>query len=138
MAESEAGKRNARLRVLVIDDQPVIRAVVRRLLGELGFKEVSEASDGLAGLEVLWRAAPDLIICDIEMKPMNGLEFVEALQRRGYYGANRIPTIFLTAHAEREIVLRAKAVGADAFLVKPVQRNDLAARIEAVLARKGL
>ena len=138
MTGNTSASRKARLRVLVIDDMPAVRSVLRKMLGEIGFKEIFEASDGLAGLETLSRAAPDLIICDIEMKPMNGFKFMEALQARGYVGPNRIPALFVTSHGDRETVLKARGAGVDGFLIKPVQKVDLAARIDAVLMRMGI
>jgi two-component system chemotaxis response regulator CheY len=78
---------------------------------------------------------PDLIICDIAMEPVDGFKFVEALQARGFKDKDRIPTIFLTGHTEREMVIKAKQLGADGFLVKPVSAKDLKARITFALSR---
>lgn len=130
--------RFGRLRVLIIDDVPTVRSIVRKMLTTLGFKVVFEAENGEEGLRALGRAVPDIILCDIMMKPMNGLEFVDALHRRGYTGDNQLPVIFLTSNNDEETVMQALAVGAAGFLVKPVRLEDLRGRLKAVADKYGL
>ena len=121
------------IRVLVIDDNDFMREAVAAMLRELGFRDVTQASDGYDALRQLELANPGLIICDISMKPMDGLEVVEQLRQHGWHRAKEIPVIFLTVHTEAQIVKRAMKLGVDAYVVKPVQKKQLEARITTVL-----
>ncbi len=125
--------RLATLRALVVEDNDFMRDLIVRLMRQIGFGELREAVDGADALRTVMQFSPHLILCDINMKPMNGIEFVTQLQRAGYTGANKIPTIFLTSHAEEEYVRQARTLGVDGFLVKPVSRQTLIVRVLAVL-----
>lgn len=122
-----------RLNVLVIDDQDLIREIVVAILRALNCRVIRSAADGQAALKLVTEEAPNLILCDIDMKPLNGLQFVEELHKQGFRDAKRIPTIFLTAHSNAELVRRAKLLGVDAYVVKPVKRSVLEDRIRHVL-----
>ena len=124
-----------RKRVLIVEDQEVIRQIVWKMLKDIGFGNIVEVGDGSQAMREVLATKPDLIICDIAMEPVDGFKFVEALQVRGFKDKDRIPTIFLTGHTEREMVIKAKQLGADGFLVKPVSAKDLKARITFALSR---
>ncbi len=124
--------------VLVVEDQDFVRDLVATVLRQIGFRQVSTASDGTAALKAVGLEPPKLILCDINMEPMNGIEFIQHLQKAGFTGIKRIPTIFLTAHTEEALVKKAVAIGIDAFLIKPVKRQILEQKIEAVLSRAGI
>jgi two-component system chemotaxis response regulator CheY len=121
------------IRVLVIEDNDFMRETVASMLREIGFREVAEAQDGNDALRQLEAVNPGLIICDIEMKPMDGLEFVQALRDHTWPRAKEIPVIFLTGHTEAPIVRRALKLGVSAYVVKPVQRKQMEARVVTVL-----
>jgi two-component system chemotaxis response regulator CheY len=125
------------LPVLVVDDQDFMRDLVSSVLRQIGFRRIETAGDGEAALKSVTQAVPKLIICDIEMAPMNGTEFVERLHKAGFTGPKRIPTIFLTSHAEAALVHQAKKLGVDAFLVKPVKRGPFEQKIQQILQRAG-
>lgn len=135
MTEVLTSQMLARKRVLIVEDQEVIRQIVWKMLKDMGFGNIVEVGDGTQAVREVLATQPDLIICDIAMEPMDGLKFVETLQGRGYKGKDRIPTIFLTGHTERDLVIKAKQLGADGFLVKPVSAKDLRARITYALNR---
>ena len=78
-------------RVLLIDDNDFIRETVAAMLRDLGFPEISQARDGGDALRQLEPANPGLIICDIDMKPMDGLQFVEALRKDEWGEQHRFP-----------------------------------------------
>lgn len=124
-----------RKRVLIVEDQEIIRQIVWKMLKDIGFGNIVEVGDGSQAMREVLATKPDLIICDIAMEPVDGFKFVEALQARGFKDKDRIPTIFLTGHTEREMVIKAKQLGADGFLVKPVSAKDLKARITFALSR---
>lgn len=125
-----------KIKVLVVDDNDFMRDLVASMLREIGFREIFHASDGEAALTKVQDVDPGLIICDVDMEPMNGLDFVEQLRRRAPPPpAMPKPVILLTAHSEAEIVQRAIKLGVNGYVVKPVKRNQLEARIVTVLER---
>ena len=125
----------AAVRVLVIDDNDFIRDLVAGMLREIGFQDIAQAGDGHDALGQLETADPGLIICDIAMKPMDGLEFVEALRQHAWSRATEVPVIFLTVHTEPPFVKRAAKLGVEAYVVKPVQKKQLEARVMTILER---
>jgi two-component system chemotaxis response regulator CheY len=125
-----------KIKVLVVDDNDFMRDLVASMLREIGFREISHAADGEAALAKAQEVDPGLIICDVDMEPMNGLDFIEQLRRRAPPPPTPpIPVILLTAHSEAEIVQRAIKLGVNGYVVKPVKRNQLEARIATVLER---
>jgi two-component system chemotaxis response regulator CheY len=125
-----------RLHVLVVEDQDLIREIVVAILRALNCRVIRSAGDGPTALRLVAEERPDLILCDIDMKPINGFQFVEELQKSGFREARRIPMIFLTAHSNADLVRRAKQLGVDAYVVKPVKRSVLEERIRHVLGNQ--
>ena len=110
-------------KVLVIDDSQMVREQVGRALGAAGFS-IIEACDGLDAHERL-AATPDvrLIVCDVNMPRMNGIEFLEKLS-----ASNRaVPVVMLTSEGQLELIQRAKALGAKGWIVKPFKPELLVA-----------
>jgi two-component system chemotaxis response regulator CheY len=126
------------VRIMVIDDNDFVRETAAAMLGEMGINHVTQAIEGNDALRQLEAADPQLIICDISMKPMDGLEFVEALRSHAWAGAADVPVIFLTVHTEAAIVKRAARLGVKAYVVKPVQKKQLEARVLTVLESQAL
>jgi two-component system, chemotaxis family, chemotaxis protein CheY len=124
-----------RMKVLVVDDNDFMRDLIASMLREIGFREIFHASDGAAALQKTKEVDPHLILCDVDMEPMNGLDFVEQLRRLTPQSIAQTPVILLTAHSEAEIVQRAIKLGVNAYVVKPVKRNQLEARIATVLEK---
>ena len=127
----------AKRSVLVIDDHPFMREIVRNILRDIGFGKVATAIDGEAALHFLTGGDYnlDLIVCDIDMEPMNGLDFLAELRSHKSELLRLVPVIMLTSHAEPAKVLEAKHVGTDAYLLKPVSRASLEARVEFLLSK---
>jgi two-component system chemotaxis response regulator CheY len=121
------------VRILVVDDDPFIRNMVRRLLEKMGVAEISEAEDGADGLKQLSAGEPDLVVLDIMMENMNGLQFLKAL-RTGLSGYRReLPVVVLTGASDEAVMGTALALDCDAFLRKPEGLNELEDRIARVL-----
>ncbi len=118
------------LRILIADDEAVIRLGLRAMLEEQGYTVVGEAADGTRALDLVRRLRPDLVFLDIKMAGVDGLEAAAKLM-----GERAVPVIILTAYADREFVDRAKTAGVLAYLVKPVRESDLRPAIEVALAR---
>jgi two-component system, chemotaxis family, chemotaxis protein CheY len=125
----------AKIRVLVVDDNDFMRDLVASMLREIGFRDIFHAADGEAALAKTKEVEPGMIICDVDMEPMNGLDFVERMRRNQPPPAKQTPVILLTAHSDAEIVQRAIKLAVNAYIVKPVKRNQLEARIATVLEK---
>ncbi len=129
-------ERYAKLGALVVDDQAVVRAMLLKMLEQLGFGFVEAAADGSAALDTIRSAdrLPSVIVCDIAMKPMDGLAFLAELRALPEIQRARIPVILLTATATGELALRARELRANGYIVKPVTPEVLALRVERALA----
>jgi len=119
-------------RILVVEDDLAVQEGITDILEVAGY-EVLKANNGQEALTVLQRQRPDLIISDIMMPYMDGYDFYEAVHGRAEWVT--IPFIFLTAKGEKEDVRLGKQLGADDYLVKPFEREDLLIAIEAKLKR---
>lgn len=119
-----------KLRILLVDDESIIRLDLREMLKEHGHDVVGEASDGQMAIELANQLSPDLILMDIKMPTMDGLEAVRRINQN-----RRIPTIMLTAYSQPELVEQAVELGVFAFLVKPIKEHDILPTIEVVLGR---
>ena len=123
------------LRVLVVDDNPFMRGVVRGILTTLGVKKVFEAPDGIAALEQIRQAGPDIVILDWEMPLLNGAELVRIVRSPGAFPMPDIPIIMLTGHGERWRVVEAARLGVNEFLCKPVSAKALFDRLISILLK---
>jgi DNA-binding NarL/FixJ family response regulator len=121
---------NAPKRLLVVDDDPNLVLLAKDYLEFRGY-EVVAASNGLEALEVMRRLTPDLIICDVMMPEMDGYTFVQTL--RSDRATDWIPVIFLSARGQTADRVRGLNAGADAYLVKPFEPEELVAQVEATL-----
>jgi two-component system chemotaxis response regulator CheY len=121
-------------KVLVVDDSITLRLFVSRTLAAAGFATV-DASDGMEALELLVRAEPGdvlAVVADITMPRMSGLELLEAVHERC---ASRPPFLFLTTERKLEQVVRASALGATAWLLKPFKPQALIASLDKLVPR---
>jgi response regulator NasT len=119
-----------RLRVVIAEDEALIRLDLREMLIDEGFEVVGEAADGEQAVALASELHPDLVICDIKMPKMDGI--AAAAQITG----NRIaPVVMLTAFSQRDLIERARDAGAMAYLVKPFEKRDLLPAIEMAVSR---
>ncbi len=122
-----------RLNFLVVDDSSHMRSLVRSVLHGLGAKHIKEATDGADAYKRLGTYAADVIICNWQMLPMDGLELVRLL-RTGTDSPNpHVPVILLTAHTEAKRVVEARDAGVTEILAKPFSAHQLCSRIRAVI-----
>ncbi len=128
MAETQAGEQ--RRRVLIAEDEALIRLDLAEMLVEEGYQVVGEAGDGETAVRLAEELKPDLVILDIKMPIMDGLAAAEKIA-----GARIAPVVILTAFSQRDLVERARSAGAMAYLVKPFQQSDLVPAIEMALSR---
>ena len=116
-------------RVVVAEDESLIRIDIVETLREQGFNVVGEAGDGNKAVELAFEFKPDLMVMDIKMPDLDGLSAAEKISEL------KIPVVLLTAFSQQELVTRAAEVGAMAFLVKPFSPQDLLPAIEIALSR---
>jgi response regulator NasT len=116
-------------RVVVAEDESLIRMDIVETLRDKGFDVVGEAGDGNKAVELAFALKPDLIVMDIKMPDLDGLSAAEKIAEI------KIPVVLLTAFSQQELVTRAAEVGAMAFLVKPFSPQDLLPAIEIALSR---
>ncbi|CAB4627399.1 MAG: response regulator [Actinobacteria bacterium] len=116
-------------RVVVAEDESLIRIDIVETLRDQGFDVVGEAGDGNKAVELAFELKPDLMVMDIKMPDLDGLSAAEKISEL------KIPVVLLTAFSQQELVTRAAEVGAMAFLVKPFSPQDLLPAIEIALSR---
>ena len=116
-------------RVLVVDDEDDIRTLVGELLRRAGY-EVLEAADGRVGLRLLHESVPDLVVLDVSMPQLDGWQTLERIR-----DLSDVPVIMLTARDGELEKVRGLKAGADDYVTKPFGRQELLARVEALLRR---
>ena len=124
----------ARMRVLVVDDEPFIRSMIRATLNKLGCQQVAEASSGSQAVQILRSALPSLILSDVNMPKGDGFLFLKNLRRHKHPVFN-IPVVMLTSDSSEKTVKTALTFKVDGYLVKPVSQSKLLSKIEDVLGR---
>ena len=119
--------------VLIVDDSPVMRSFIRRVLGLSGFEvsECIEAGNGLEALDALGASRVDIILTDINMPQMNGEEFLRRLGADGIL--KTIPALVISTDATKERILRMLALGAEGYMSKPFTPESLREELERVL-----
>ena len=121
---------SAPARVLIAEDEALIRLDLKEMLEEEGYEVVAEVGDGQQAVDRATELGPDLVILDIQMPVLDGLSAAEQIA-----SARIAPVIVLTAFSQRELVERARDAGAMAYLVKPFSKNDLVPAIEVARGR---
>jgi two-component system, chemotaxis family, chemotaxis protein CheY len=119
--------------ILIIEDDKHTRALIRRMLLQIGVRSITEAEDGRSGYFEVLRTRPDLVFCDVHMAPVDGRAFLRQLREATLPGIAETPVVFLTGDAQRDTVLFAKEHAINGYLVKPVSLNDLKSRIDALV-----
>ena len=129
MSQTSSSKRK---RIIICDDESLIRRDLREMLTNQGYLVVGEASDGLSAIELARKLNPDLVIMDIrfEGEDFDGVDAAAILTEEGI-----APVLLLSAYSQRGLVERAKEAGVVGYLVKPFTEADLTPAIETALAR---
>jgi two-component system, response regulator PdtaR len=119
-------------RVVIAEDEALIRMDLAEMLAEEGYAVVGQAGDGATAVELAERERPDLVILYVKMPVLDGIAAAERIA-----AARIAPVVILTAFSQRELVERARDAGAMAYLVKPFTRTDLVPAIEIAVSRFG-
>ena len=117
-------------RVVIAEDEALIRLDLKEMLEGAGYEVVAEAADGETAVRLAEEHRPDLVVLDVKMPVLDGISAAERI-----VAARTAPVLMLTAFSQRELVLRARDAGAMAYLVKPFTIGDLVPAIELAVAR---
>ena len=127
---SSGAERSGGLRVVVAEDEALIRLDLAEMLTELGYEVVGQASDGEQAVELVKEHRPDVVIMDVKMPVLDGISAAEQI------GKDRIaPVVMLTAFSQKELVERARDAGVMAYIVKPFTQADLAPAVDIATSR---
>ncbi|MCX7790698.1 MAG: response regulator, partial [Chloroflexaceae bacterium] len=116
-------------RLLIADDDPLIRMNLREMLQEQGYLVVGETGDGLSAVNLTRQVRPELVLLDVKMPHMDGITAAKMI-----YDEHLAPVLLLTAYSSRELVEQARAAGVLGYLLKPVRDAELMALIEVTVA----
>jgi response regulator NasT len=120
----------AQLRIIIADDESIIRMDLKETLANLGHLVVGEAGDGTSAVNLARELRPDIVIMDIKMPDMDGIEAARILTEE-----NIAPILLLTAYSQQELIERAKEAGVVGYLVKPFRESDIVPAMEIAIAR---
>lgn len=122
-----------KIKILVVDDQDFLRSVLRQILGVLGARRISEATDGEAAWVKILSNPPDLVIVDWEMEGVDGIELVRRIRHDKDSPDRFLPIIMLTAYSEHPRITAARDAGVNEFVVKPISAKTLFSRLNSVI-----
>lgn len=122
-----------RLKFLIVDDNKHMRKLVKSVLYALGVSDLVEAEDGTSAIEQLKSHSADLIICDWNMAPMDGLEFVKKVRAGGDSLDPHVPIILVTGYTEMARVVEARDSGVHEILAKPISAQSLYSRVKTII-----
>lgn len=123
------------LRLLVVDDNRHMLAIVHSLAQALGMREIRQAADGGEGLRLLRQAPSDIALVDLNMAPMDGVAFTREVRTSPDSVDVYMPVVMMTGHVERHRVEQARDAGVHEFILKPLTLTSLVGRLEAVIHR---
>ncbi|MDQ2639875.1 MAG: chemotaxis response regulator CheY [Pseudomonadota bacterium] len=122
------------IRFLVVDDFSTMRRMVRVVLHELGYDNVTEAEDGKSALPILKQGCIDFLVTDWNMPGMQGLELLKAV--RSDPKLAKLPVLLVTAEAKRDQIVEAAQAGVNGYVLKPFTAQTLKSKIEKILAMR--
>lgn len=124
------------IKILVIDDFPTMRRIIRNLLKDLGFENVDEAEDGAQGLDKVKNGNYDLVVSDWNMPNMDGLTMLQHIRADEKVG--KIPVLMVTAEAKKENIIAAAQAGANGYVVKPFTAATLEEKLNKIFEQLGM
>jgi CheY-like chemotaxis protein len=123
------------LKALIVEDNTHMRTLLRALLTSIGLKDIYEAQDGTSAFDLLRLRKPDMVLTDLSMKPVDGIEFARAVRQSPDSPNPFLPIIMITGHTERHRVEAARDIGVTEFLAKPITAQNLYQRIAEIVER---
>ena len=135
MSTKQIEKLIEQLGILVVDDNPYMRKLTRQMLMNIGAKNVYEAVDGLAALDVVRTANPDVMLLEWNLPVLNGAQVMRIIRAPDVFPKSNLPVIMLSAGANRAQVHEAMLLGVNEFLLKPTSPQALRERLLSILAK---
>lgn len=123
------------MKILVVDDFPTMRRIIRSLLKELGFNNVDEAEDGQEGLAKVNGGGFEFVVSDWNMPNLNGLDMLK--QIRANAATSTLPVLMVTAEAKKENIVAAAQAGANGYIVKPFTAATLEEKLNKIFEKLG-
>lgn len=120
----------SQLRVIIADDESIIRLDLKKMLEAMGHEVIGEAADGQKATELVRALKPDVVLLDIKMPVMDGLDAAKLIAEE-----KLAPVVLLTAYSQKDLIERAKDAGVFAYLIKPFKESDLLPAIEIAISR---
>lgn len=120
------------LSALIVDDQEFVLKIVTTILTQIGFGEIRTAENGEDAIKAVEKSCPDLVICDINMKPMDGLTYLQWVRGNDSEQIRKVPLVFLTADFSQEVVSKAADLGCDMFLLKPISPQKMREKLDTI------
>lgn len=124
---------NRDMRILVVDDFSTMRRIIKNLLKDLGFTNISEADDGTTALPMLKNGDFEFVVTDWNMPGMTGIDLLREIRADG--GLAHLPVLMVTAEAKREQIVEAAQAGVNGYIVKPFNAVTLKEKIERIFER---
>lgn len=124
---------NPNTKILVVDDFPTMRRIVRNLLGELGYTNISEADDGQTALPMLQNGDFEFLVTDWNMPGMTGIDLLKAVRANDKLA--KMPVLMVTAEASKEQIVEAAQAGVSGYIIKPFTAATLAEKLDRISAR---
>ncbi|MGE4368188.1 MAG: chemotaxis response regulator CheY [Burkholderiaceae bacterium] len=121
------------LKILVVDDFPTMRRIIKNLLKDIGYENVDEADDGVMALEKLRNSEFDLLVTDWNMPNMDGLALVQTIRADPYMES--LPILMVTAEAKKENVMAAAQAGANGYVIKPFTAATLEDKVNRIFEK---
>ncbi|BCD68409.1 chemotaxis response regulator CheY [Nitratiruptor sp. YY09-18] len=122
------------IKILIVDDAPMIRRILKNLLKEMGFTNLEEAEDGMVALQKLRSQKFDFVITDWNMPNLTGIELVQEIRKDP--NLKHIPIMMVTAEAKKENIILALKSGVNNYIVKPFTPENVKNKIEAIFSAK--
>lgn len=140
MSDQRGSERSAlsRVRVLIVEDNRHFLRIVKTVLRSSGFKDIFEAEDSFAALEVLGDHEIDLMITDLSLPGISGFELIHIIRSAGDLPNPSVPILVLSASADKASVINAMKSGADDYAIKPISASTLTRKIKSLLSRTSL
>jgi len=121
------------MKILVVDDFSTMRRIVRNLLADLGYTNITEADDGKTAWPMLQAQAFDFVVTDWNMPGMTGIDLLRAI--RGDERMTKLPVLMVTAEAQRDQIIAAAQAGVNGYIIKPFNANTLKEKIDKIFQR---
>ncbi|HRL20452.1 chemotaxis response regulator CheY [Alcaligenes sp. SDU_A2] len=123
------------IKILVVDDFPTMRRIIKNLLKDLGYENVDEAEDGQMGLEKLRNGNFEFVVSDWNMPNLDGLEMLKQIRADASLAA--LPVLMVTAEAKKENIIAAAQAGANGYVVKPFTAATLEEKLNKIFEKMG-